>query len=363
MSTSLANNFFDTVEQSYQTTKNNRSDIYIRDYLLGHIILRLEFIGTSMIAPMTQALAHLSQPKADKSHYKPDLTICLWDSNSTGAEMPSPPWAHEDYVVRAEIKGYNDDRFHTAYDVWGGGLRLLDKQRNLAFFWTRDAQSLPSYERGAPLRMILNWWLREQQFQFMHAAAVGNENGGVLMAGKGGSGKSTSSLSCLNSSLRFASDDYCLLNLNKDSSPNSKQRAPAQVLSLYSSAKLEQKNIQHFLPHLEGYISNQHELESEKALLFLSEHFSDKLIQAFPLKAIFLPTVSGNRDTTLKPASAISALKALAPSTLFQLSGAGKTEFNNMTMLVKSIPSYTLSLGTDLTQIPQTIAHFLDRES
>jgi len=86
------------------------------------------------------------------------------------------------------------------------------------------------------------------------------------------------------------------------------------------------------------------------------------MIQSFPLKAIFLPTVSGKRDTSLKPASAISALKALAPSTLFQLSGAGKTEFENMTKLVKKMPCYTLSLGTDLEQIPRTIVNFLDSD-
>lgn len=359
MPNSPASNFFDKVEQSYKTIKKLRSDVYVHDYLLGNMLLRLEFVGSAMIHPMTRALKHLSVPETNSGQVQrsPDLTICLWDSNSTGAVMPCPPWTHDDYVVRAEIKGYNDDRFHTAYDVWGGGLRLLDKQRNLGFFWTRDAQTLPSYERGAPLRMILNWWLRERRYQFMHAAAIGNENGGVLLAGKGGSGKSTSSLSCLDSSLLFASDDYCLLNLNNETD----QKPSARVLSLYSSAKLEQENIKRFLPQLQSHISNEHELESEKALLFLAENFSEKLIQEFPLKAILLPTVSGNLDTFLKPASAISALKALAPSTLFQLSGAGKTEFENMSKLVKCVPCYTISLGTDLPQISQTIKQLLDK--
>ncbi|MFT6033143.1 MAG: hypothetical protein ACI854_001676 [Arenicella sp.] len=355
---SPAKDFFDLIDQSYQITKKAGSRVYQRDYLLGKTLLRLEFIGSSMIAPMTQAIEHLRVPQSERESLRhPDLTIGLWDSNSTGALMPSPPWTEDDYIVRAEIKGYNDERFHTAYDVWGGGLRLLDKHRNLAFFWTKDASALPSYERGAPLRMILNWWLRDRDYQFVHAAAVGRNNGGVLLAGKGGSGKSTSSLCCLGSSLKFASDDYCLLNLNDAAGAH---KTP-QALSLYSSAKLELQNINHSLPQLTQHISNRHELGSEKALLFLAENLAEKLILNFPLKAILLPTVSGNNDTRLKQASSISALKALAPSTLFQLSGAGKTEFANMTKLVKSVPCYTISLGTDLSQIPKAIEDLLDR--
>lgn len=345
--------------KSYQTTKKESTKLYVQNYRVGQTLLRLEFIGSAMISPMTQALEHLLVPHDDHDNtLPPDLTICLWDSKTTDAHIPSPPWSHDDYVVRAEIKGYNDERFHTAYDVWGGGLRLLDKENNLGFFWTQDARALPSYERGAPLRMILNWWLRDRGLQFMHAAAVGRADGGVLLAGKGGSGKSTSSLSCLDSSLMFASDDYCLVNLT-----NEEEGLSARVLSLYSSAKLELHNIDRLLPQLRKHISNPHELADEKALLFLAKHFSDKLIRSFPLKAILVPTVSGNRNTSLKPASAISALKALAPSTLFQLSGAGKTEFENISTLVKTVPCFSISLGTDLPQIHDEINRLLDHSS
>ena len=342
--------FFEQTRQSFlQGTSNIR--VIEHSYHIGASRIQIRFLGEAMIPPLTRALAHLSIPVdgVDRSNSDPDLTVYVWDSLSTGVQMARPPWSEDDYVVRAEIKGYNNDRFHTAYDVWGGGLRLLDREQNLALFWTRDASQLPSYERGAPLRMIFNWWLRNQRQQLVHAAAVGTPDGGVLLAGKGGSGKSTTSVTCLSSSLSYASDDYCLLDLN--SQPH--------VHSLYNSAKLEAQHARQFLPHLEPYISNSWELETEKALFFLAEHFSEKVTHGFPIKAVLLPHISGKTSTNISRCSAIEGLKALAPSTLFQLSGAGKTEFENISALVKQVPCYRLELGTDLSQIPGVITHLL----
>ena len=313
-------------------------------YRIGDFVLRLCFAGQALVPQLTPALQHLAVPPA-----APDLTVFLWDSVSTGVQMPPPPWTEDDYVVRAEITGYNNERIHTAYDVWGGGLRLLDQQQNLGLFWIRDADTLPSYERGAPLRMILNWWLRQRGLQFVHAAAVGTERGGVLLAGKGGSGKSTTSLVCLRAGLLYASDDYCLLDA----------RSAPCVHSLYNSAKLEPHHQGRLLPELTPHISNHHELDSEKALFFMAEHYREQVSRGFPIKAILLPTVSGGADTSLQPASAVAALKALAPSTIFQLSGAGQLEFRSMATLVRQVPCYSLRLGTDLEQIPRLIRELL----
>jgi hypothetical protein len=96
-------------------------------------------------------------------------------------------------------------------------------------------------------------------------------------------------------------------------------------------------------------------VEGEKALMFLHQHYPHKLIDGFPLKAILLPRVSGNPRTILREASAISALKALAPSTIYQLAGSGQQELAKMSRLVREVPCYHLDLGTDLKSIPEII--------
>jgi hypothetical protein len=185
----------------------------------------------------------------------------------------------------------------------------------------------------------------------VHAAAVGTPNGGVLLAGKGGSGKSTTALNCINSELGYASDDYCLVAV--DPQP--------YVYSLYNSAKVNADNT-HRIPHLISAISNANRLDREKALLFLNEHYPDKIVTGFPLRAILLPRITGRSQTTLTPVSSIGGLRALAPSTIFQLSGAGGRAFQIMSRLVKQVPCYNLELGTDIAMIPGVIFDFLSKE-
>ena len=228
-------------------------------------------------------------------------------------------------------------------------LSMLDTQQNKAVYWVKDASKLPYYEQGAPMRTIFSWWLGSRNYQCAHAAAVGTASGGVLLTGKGGSGKSTSALSCLDSDLLYVSDDYCVFK--NDPQP--------YVYSLYNTAKLNGvKDLQRqpsFLP----MIHNPEQAGKDKLLMFLKRHLSDKLSPGFPLKAILLPFVTGEAKTRLRPISSGTALKALAPTSMFQLPGAAIKSFQNMGKLVRQLPCYQLELGTNIKAIPDTILDLL----
>lgn len=313
--------------------------------LAGHIV-RLRFSSSALVPLITPALEHLAAKEET-----PALTVCLWDSASTGTRMPPPPWSSDNYVARGEVEGFNDDRIHTTFDLGSGVLNILDIQQNLGIFWIRDARHLPQWESGAPLRIILHWWMRRHDTQLTHAAAVGNSRGGVLLVGRGGSGKSTSALACLNSNLHYVSDDYCLV----------RARPVPHVYSIYSSGKLTLGSLEKF-PCLEAIFSQVETVKADKMLFFLGKKYREKISSGFPLRAILLPRVTGGTETTMKPVSQISALRALAPSSIFQLPGAGKSEFETLTKLVKEIPCYVLELGSNLQRIPEVISDFLAEE-
>ncbi|MBE9201573.1 MULTISPECIES: serine kinase [unclassified Nodularia (in: cyanobacteria)] len=326
-------------------------------YAIGKYNICLRFAGEGLIPQITPALSHLSIAPVPQ----PDLTICLWDNVSTKTQLPllidslltliRRHWA--DYLgPRKEIKAYDGDRIRSNFHIGPNILSVLDREQNLACYWIDNAEDIPYWEKGSPLQTILNWWTSDhRQHQYVHAGAIGNPDGGVLLAGKGGSGKSSTALTCINSSLLYASDDYCLVT--SDPQP--------YVYSLYNTSKLKgQADLERF-PHLADLVDNRDRLENEKAMLFLHQHHPQKIVQGFPIKAVLVPQITGKLDTHLRPISAGAALRALAPSTIFQLAGSGQTALQIMSSLVKQVPCYVLELGTDVTQIPNVILDLLSQ--
>jgi hypothetical protein len=324
-----------------------------RTYTIGSQRLRVRFANEALVPRLTPALEHLAAPLAGAPA---TFTVCVWDSASTGVPMPPPPWPLDAYAARGDIRGQDTGRFQAAYQFTPAGvgvLSLLGREQALGMYWLNDARHLPDYESGAPLRNLLHWWMAGAGYQFVHAGAVGaapgsGAEGGVLLAGRGGSGKSTTALACLEAGLRYLADDYCLLAADP---------AP-EALSLYNSAKVRPDGLLRF-PQLAPLVDAHDYLGVEKAIVFLHRHFPQRLVTRFLLRAVLIPRITGRLATTLTPASPAAALKALAPSTLFQLSGAGPAAFQHLAGILRQIPCYYLEAGTDLAQIPGTIAALL----
>lgn len=338
-----ARDFFALASDNFSSaqTATERVD---RFYTIGGCTVCLNFAGPALVDRMTPAFEHLAtEPVID-----PDLIVGLWDSASTHTIMPPPPWTTHDYIGRGEIRGYNDERMHTAFHLGANALSMLDLAQDRALYWVSDATQVPYYESGSPLRFILHWWMPSRGLRFVHSGAVGQANGGVLLAGKGGTGKSTTTLACLEQGFLYAGDDYVLVSINED----------PWVFSLYNTAKLEADHIQK-LPFLLPAISNRHRLESEKALVFVHPHFPEQTTSGFPLRAILVPQITGSPQTRLRPASPAIGLRALATSTIFQLPGAGQRDLDALSQFVGGLPTYVLELGTDIAAIPQVLADFL----
>jgi hypothetical protein len=348
--------FFETAHHIFQEAEQTSGVSIERFYNIGGLSMRLCLAGSSLIPGFIQAIEHLKTEPVTK----PALTVCIWDDVSTHTRMPPPPWANyavynpngdmqSVYTRRGDVRGFNNDRFCTAYNWSAGALSMLDMKKNLALYWTHNARHLPSYEISAPLRTILHWFMTRRGLQFVHGGAVGTSTGGVLLAGKGGSGKSTTVLTCLNADMMYVSDDYCLITADP---------APF-AYSIYSSAKLNADNINR-VPHLLPTLSNPDQMEAEKAVFFLYPYFAEKIATGFPVSAILLPRISVGVQTTLTPASPMEALKALALSTMSQLARAGGESVRMMHNFVQQLPCYHLDLGTDLTRIPDVIGGLID---
>ena len=273
--TSSALTYFDKLWNVTQTVFEACEEVVFHARI-AHQTVQIVCAGEALATMLTNSLSHLRTEDSS-----PALTIYAWDSASTGVPAPNPPWEPEAHQAHGRIEGYNTERIRTANLPPNDGFNMLDLDRRIGLHWNASVDALNLHERSFPLRVILNWWAAEQGLSFAHAAAVGYPDGGVLIVGKGGMGKSTTALACLRSDLRYASDDHVLL-----------RGAPAPyVYGLYHSAKLHPRQLER-LPFLAPHVANSHEIVDDKALFFVQEAFPEAVATGFPLKAILVPRVN-----------------------------------------------------------------------
>jgi hypothetical protein len=250
--------------------------------------------------------------------------------------MPAPRWPVEAYAQRGEIRSIESEGVRAAFSVDGPLLDLWDPASGRAFFWAADADRVPYYERGAPCRRIISWWLEHNGRQMIHAGAVGTGDWCVLLAGPGGSGKSNAALSCLSAGMTYLADDYCALEPDD----------PPVAHSLYATGKVAGPDLAR-LPSLAGLVVNTDRLETEKALFLLAETRAASLRRSAAVQAIVVPVVSPDGPTRLEPMSSADAARAIAISTIAQLPYAGAATFHRVAALVRQRPAFRLRLGAD----------------
>ena len=297
----------------------------------------LEFAGPSLTAPMTAAIAHLGVTGPGTA----DLTVIIWDSASTGLAAPPAPIASD------EAWSVHTPRFRALALPALQSVAWYDRDNHIAIYWTMSASRVPVAEHGSPLLTLWAWWLDDSSVQLTHAAALGSATGAALIVGPGGSGKSSTAIGALRSPLKFLADDYCLV-----------ETAGAPVVhSLFSSGKVNAEDESRY-----DWLRPVRALgDHEKTLYLFHPMLAEQLAIALPLRAILIATVSGDRDTAVVRASAMAALRAVAPSTLLQLRvGTDKPRaLKRIADMARHVSAWHLRLGTDRTQIPGVIERLL----
>jgi hypothetical protein len=315
-----------------------------RYFDLAGLPLRLRFAGPALDERMAYAFEHLAIEPVGS----PALTVFLWDSDSTASVPPKPAWNLDAYRQHGAIKDHFDHGLYAIFQRGSQSLLVLDADRDRGFFWVSSAERLEMLDHGSPLRALLHIWLDLKGVQLVHSAAVGRPDGCVLIVGNAGAGKSSTALACLPSEIGHLGDDYCLVSGD-----------PPRVSSLYSSAKADPAALAR-MPWLDPLIDTLPSPKAPKALLDLHANVPEKLIRSAELRAIALPSVTGEVETRFERCTRPEALAGLAPSTMLQLPGTSERTMTRLSALVRAVPSYRLWAGTDPGGIPPAIERMLE---
>jgi len=307
--------------------------------------IRFVFAGAALPPVLLPALAHLPEAGGGAA----DLEILCWDGQETGEPLPEPPWRWPEGAepVRVALPA-GEERHQLLVTPGRDTLALFAVETGRAVLWTAEARRLPTHWHGSPLVTLFHGWSRRHDLHLLHAGCVGTERGGVLLAGRGGSGKSTTALLGLTAGLRYVSDDYCLL------APGAEPRAHC----LFSTGKLHRDHLPRF-PTLAACAVDPQPDEFEKKVVFAARHFPDAVALDLPLRAVVLPRVAGRPETAWARISPAEALRGLAPSTLFQLPADDARGLRAMAGLVRQLPCFRLDLGLRLEAIAPAVVALL----
>ena len=278
--------------------------------------------------------------------------VGAWDASVTGEAPPAlPPIARagrfRSTVRRAGVPW--------AEAEWASPhvFRSADRDRGRHLLGVTRATALSPREGGAPLRRQLQWALG-REVVFVHAAAVGSERGVVLLVGPGGAGKSSTSLACLGAGLGFLSDDYCLVNGD-----------PPVAHQLYSTARVADHDTGHFeavaQPSVAAVPVDEESVVDGKALYQVHTQHPERIVTAAPVLGVVVLDRHRGDGPRLEPVGPATALRTLAPSTLWQLSLDPGFELAAMRRLVAAVPCHRLVLSPDRAANPPVIAELLAR--
>ena len=317
-----------------------------RTICLGERAIRLRFAGRALADAITAAFA----PRLVADDEPAEVTIGLWEESLVPGGPLALPWRAEEVGPRGLVRQRPDAPLAAVHEAGSGAVTLVDAAAGALLHRVSDVSALPWWERAAPLRPALFWAVSGQGRQLVHAGAVGDgSRGGVLLAGAGGSGKTTVALAAASAGMAYVADDYLLLQA---------QGEPV-AWNLFGTAKLDAEHAAR-LPELAAAARISPRPEAgEKAVLDVEKVRPGAVVRSLPIRAVLLPRIRGGR-ARLHRASAAQALLALAPSTALQMPFDEGRVLGALGSLVRRVPAFYLDVGDDPGELAAAVDRVLD---
>jgi len=270
----------------------------------------------------------------------PSLRVFMLTEKSLSFEaLPTPLQPHS---TKAAVRVINTPRYTCLVNqhlLW-----VADRESATILRWSRSEGSVPEWESVRPLRFALNWWAAENGSALLHAGVVAYEGKAVVLAGKGGTGKSTTVCACLDSQLSVLADDYCLVEPATSDSD-------ATVHALFGVGHVNTRSIE-LLPSLRSRVI--HDDPETKSLVRLIDHAPSPA----RITAIATITRRPGADTQIRTTSRSDVLRLAAPSTIAQSDGAHEHIWRVLTRVVQTSRAWDLQVGS-LPDVPGAILEAL----
>lgn len=232
-------------------------------------------------------------------------------------------------------------------DEQNGVWTLMDFSTGTSVFWINDLRAIPDWEHAAPLRHQFHWFAHTHQAVVAHAAAFSLNGQAILVAGPGGSGKSTLSAAAAEAGLTVLAEDLCWVDLAGN--------IPA-ARRIYDSVKVTGDSQCRF-PAVARFVSNHESEFLGKTIVRLPAADNSA---AIPIRAMFCMSGAFEKTPRIFPCRKTTAFSLLAPSTVFLMRTAPSETAARLKSLVDRLPVFHAIPGADPVITAAELASFCE---
>jgi hypothetical protein len=313
------------------------------NYHLPFIDLRADFTDLAYGVHCDRSFACRAKSDSDAGQ----VEIIVADASVDGISQPRAWW--EEYYRPLEVEHrldvaglrgayFHDDRIWQFYD--------LRERRGVNLLSAPGAY--PPWEASAPLRAFLHWVYAEMGLRLVHAATLGQDGRGVLIAGPGGAGKSGTTLAGVIAGLDSVGDDYVLIDPRDSPTAYPVFRNMKQDPAGYARLRLSRFLDDPGATNWQG----KHEFDFERL-------GRGKRAPSLQIHALLIPKLSDRSRSDIRPIKPRDAMLALSPTGIFQLPGERASGARLLADLVRSLPSFQIDLSCDPNEIGESLTAFV----
>lgn len=270
-------------------------------------------------------------------------TIVVASPGEFGLGMP-PLWGDDYYRPREVEKALEHTPFRVNHLREQRYWQVFNVESGFGVQWMAADDAYPPWESGAPLRAFLHWHYSARGMRLAHAGALGRERVGVLLVGRGGSGKSGTVVGGLLNGLETVGDDYVLVQSENDS---------VTAHSIFTTLKQDLPGLERL--GLDAIRSRRRANWQDKYEFFCADLAAKRMADSLAIKAIVLPQTAGGPKSAMTPTSPGRAMLALAPTGLSQMPGERDSGVTLFAKLVRTLPCFSLHLGTDPAEVAASV--------
>jgi hypothetical protein len=293
---------------------------------LGDQCIRVHCAGARLADVLLAALAHRfeSRPRTP-----PRSTIDIWERRGLDGAAIRFPWRETEIEPGGLVRRAAEPRFVAVHDTYCDAVTIVDRPERALLHRIADAEALPWWERAAPLRPALFWALTGGGPRLVHAGAVGDERGGVLLAGARRSGKTTVAVAAAAHGFGYLGDDSILLY----GSGGLTAGAIYSTASVLTEAGAKEKTVLDMTGSLRASVD---------------------------VRAVIVPKIGGGR-TRLSAVEPSQALLAWAPTSALRLPYDQEEVVATLGNVVRSVPCFALHVGDDARDLTRAVDEALGR--